>query len=281
MQGTRNSSGSTWPWVRAAITGASSGLGVALARELAAPGRTLHLAGRDATRLAVTAAACRAAGASVIEAAFDVTDAEAAAAWVRGTGGLDLLIANAGTSAGTGGTREAPEQVARIFAVNLTGALNTMLPALEMMHAQPQGPHGLRGQVAAIASIAAFVASPGAPAYAASKAALQRWVEATDATARQDGIRLHAVCPGFIRTPMTAPNQFPMPMLMEPEEAARRTLSGIARGKARIVYPRPIYAAARLMGALPPAWLSRLPAKAAPTDSAPAGPARPPSPPPG
>jgi short-subunit dehydrogenase len=265
-----------WPWRRVAITGASSGLGAALARSLATPGRTLHLSGRDATRLAATAAACRARGATVTETAFDVTDAPAATAWVRATGGLDLLIANAGTSAGTGGTREGADQVARIFAVNLTGALNTIMPALEMMHAQPPGPDGIRGRVAAIASIAAFTASPGAPAYCASKAALQRWVEATDVTARRNGIRLHAICPGFIRTPMTAPNQFPMPLLMEPEGAARRTLSGISRGRARVAFPWPLYAAARLAGALPPAWLSRLPSKAGAD-----GPAPPPPPPAG
>lgn len=250
------------PWPRVALTGASSGLGAALARELAAPGRTLHLGGRDAARLAATATACRGLGAAVTETAFDVTDAAAARAWVEGSGGLDLLIANAGTSAGTGGTSEAADQVARIFAVNLTGALNTILPALDLMRAQPADPDGIRGRVAAIASIAAFVASPGAPAYAASKAALQRWAEATDATARRDGLRIHAVCPGFIRTPMTAPNRFPMPMLMDAGEAARRTLAGVARGRARVAFPWPVYAAARLMGAVPPAWLSRLPSKA-------------------
>ncbi|MBP0446624.1 SDR family NAD(P)-dependent oxidoreductase [Roseomonas sp. SSH11] len=274
MQGTSATERDPWPWRRVAITGASSGLGAALAQEVAAPGRHLHLSGRDAARLSATARACRAAGAEVRETVFDVTDAKSAEAWIAGMEGLDLLIANAGTSAGTGGTREAPDQVARIFAVNLTGALNTILPALEMMRAQAPGPDGIRGRVAAISSIAAFMASPGAPAYCASKAALQRWTEATDATARHDGIRLHAICPGFIRTPMTAPNTFPMPFLMEPGDAARRTLSGIARGKARVVFPRSLYAAARLGGALPAAWLSRLPAKAAPPEP-------PPPPPPG
>ncbi|WP_458093862.1 SDR family NAD(P)-dependent oxidoreductase [Roseomonas sp. WA12] len=263
-----------WPWRRVAITGASSGLGAALARSLASPGRTLHLSGRDTARLAITAAACRAAGATVTEVAFDVTDAPAATAWVRAAGGLDLLISNAGTSAGTGGTREGTDQVARIFAVNLTGALNTIMPALEMMHAQPPGPDGIRGRVAAIASIAAFTASPGAPAYCASKAALQRWTEATDATARRDGIRLHAVCPGFVRTPMTARNAFPMPFLMEPEEAARRALAGIRKGKARVAFPFPLYAMARLAGALPAALLSRMPSK-----SGADGPEPPPPPP--
>jgi len=264
-----------WPWRRVAVTGASSGLGAALARELAGPGRLLHLAGRDAARLSVTARACRAAGSEVTETGFDVTDAAAARGWIEGMGGLDLLIANAGTSAGTGGAREGADQVTRIFAVNLTGALNTILPALEVMGAQPPGPDGVRGRVAAIASIAAFLASPGAPAYSASKAALQRWTEATDATARREGLHLHAICPGFIRTPMTAPNTFPMPFLMEPERAARLTLRGIERGRARVVFPRALYAAARLTGALPVSWLSRLPAKTA--GDAPAPPPPPPA----
>ncbi|WP_426956548.1 SDR family NAD(P)-dependent oxidoreductase [Muricoccus radiodurans] len=249
------------PWPRAAITGASSGIGAALARTLAGPGQVLHLAGRDAARLAGTAAACREAGAEVAETAFDVRDAAAAEAWVRGAGPLDLLIANAGTSAGTGDGTESPSQVRAIFEVNLTGALNVMLPALEAIRAQPPDADSVRGRIAAITSIAAFLVSPGAPAYCASKAALQRWVEATDPVARRDGVRLHAVCPGFVRTPMTAPNRFPMPLLMEPEEAARRTLAGIAAGRTRIVFPRAIYVAARALGMVPARWLSGLPAK--------------------
>jgi short-subunit dehydrogenase len=121
--------------------------------------------------------------------------------------------------------------------------------------------------VAVVASIAAFVAAPGAPAYCASKAAVQRWAEALDATERRRGIRLHAVCPGYVRTPMTARNAFPMPFLMDAEEAARRTYAGIARGRVRVAYPLPLYLMARLAGALPPAWrnalFSRVPDKQA------------------
>ncbi|UFN47108.1 SDR family NAD(P)-dependent oxidoreductase [Roseomonas sp. OT10] len=249
-----------WPVV--ALTGASSGFGAALAEALAAPGRTLHLAGRDAARLAHTAALCRAAGAAVREARFDVRDAAACAAWVEAAGRIDLLIANAGISAGTGGAVEPAEQARTIFEVNLTGALNTALPALARMREQGPGEDGVRGRIAVVASVASFIAAPGAPAYCASKAALQRWAEATDATARRAGVRLHALCPGYIRTPMTAANDFPMPFLMTPETAARRALAGIARGQARIAYPLPLYWMARLGGMVPPRWLSRLPAKA-------------------
>lgn len=254
-----------WPWRDVLITGASSGLGRALAEACAAPGVTLHLSGRDAARLEATVEACRARGAVVHPAVLDVTDAAAMAAWVRGAGRLDLVIANAGVSGGTGGAVEPPSQTARIFATNVGGVLNTALPALEVMAAQPPGADGLRGRVAVIASIAAFVAAPGAPAYCASKSAVQRWAEALDATERARGLRLHAVCPGYVRTPMTARNEFPMPFLMAPEEAARRTLSGIAAGRLRVVYPRRLYFMARLVGALPPRWrnalFSKLPAK--------------------
>jgi short-subunit dehydrogenase len=247
-----------WPWTDVAITGASSGLGRALAEACAAPGVTLHLSGRDPARLGAAAEACRARGAAVRDAVLDVTDAAATAAWIAAAGRLDLVIANAGVSGGTGGATEPAAQVQRIFATNVTGVLNTALPAIEAMAAQPRGPDGVRGRVAVIASIAAFVAAPGAPAYCASKSAVQRWAEALDGAERARGVRLHAVCPGYIRTPMTARNPFPMPFLMEAEDAARRTLRGIARGRLRVAYPLPLYLAARLVGALPPGWRNRL-----------------------
>ena len=256
-----------YPWRGVLVTGASSGLGRALAEACAAPGVTLHLSGRDAWRLEAVAAACRARGAEVDAAVLDVTDAAAMADWVRGAGRLDLVIANAGVSGGTGGATEPADQVQRIFATNVGGVLNTALPAIAAMAGQAPRPEGLRGRIAVIASIAAFVAAPGAPAYCASKAAVQRWAEALDGTERARGIRLHAVCPGYVRTPMTARNAYPMPFLMDAEEAARRSLSGIARGRVRVVYPLPLYLAARVVGALPVAWrnalFTRLPAKQA------------------
>ncbi|WP_043358713.1 SDR family oxidoreductase [Belnapia sp. F-4-1] len=252
-------------WRHVLVTGASSGLGRALALACAGEGRVLHLGGRDAGRLEVLAEACRAAGTTATPRVVDVRDADAMAGWIAGAGRLDLVLANAGISAGTGGAVE-PASVARsVFETNVTGVLNTALPAIEAMAAQPPGPDGVRGRVAVVASVAAFVAAPGAPAYCASKAAVQRWAEALDASERRRGIRLHAVCPGYIRTPMTARNAFPMPFLMEPEEAAQRTLAGIAAGRTRIAYPWPLYLAARLAGGLPPGLralvFNRFPAK--------------------
>ncbi len=254
-------------WDHVLITGASSGLGRALAEACARPGAVLHLSGRDTARLQAAAAACRAKGADVRPTVLDVRDAAAMAGWIAAAGRLDLVIANAGISAGTGGDTEPAAQAARIFETNLTGVLNTALPAIEAMSLQSAGADGVRGRVAVIASLAAFVAAPGAPAYCASKAAVQRWAEALDASERRRGIRLHAICPGYVRTPMTARNAFPMPFLMDAEEAARRTLAGIARGRVRVAYPWPTYAMARFAGALPPSvtswFFSRMPAKAA------------------
>jgi short-subunit dehydrogenase len=257
----------THRWTDVLITGASSGIGKALAEALAAPGVTLHLSGRDAGRLAETVASCRGRGATVRDIVLDVTDAPGMAAWVRSSQRLDLVIANAGISGGTGTAHEPVEQARRIFAVNVTGVLNTALPAIELMAAQPPGAEGRRGHVAVVASIAAFLAAPGAPAYCASKAAVQRWAEALDVTERRRGIRVSAVCPGYIRTPMTARNPFPMPLLMDPDEAARRILAGLAAGRARVVFPRRLYWAARAFGALPAPlrnWaFGRLPGKPA------------------
>lgn len=247
-----------YPWRDVMITGATGGLGRALAEACAAPGVTLHLSGRDEARLDAVVAACVARGAAVSPKVLDVTDQAAMADWVAGAGRLDLVIANAGVSGGTGGQTEPADQVQRIFATNLGGVLNTALPALAVMAGQAPDAAGVRGRIAVIASIAAFVAAPGAPAYCASKSAVQRWAEALDASERARGIRLHAVCPGYIRTAMTARNPFPMPLLMTPEVAAARTLAGIAAGRVRVVYPWPLYAAARLVGALPPTWRNRL-----------------------
>ena len=246
------------------ITGASSGLGAALARACAGAGTTLHLSGRNAARLEATALSCRQAGARVLPQVIDVRDAAAMAAWVTDAGRLDLLIANAGIGTGTGAGQEGAAAARDVFETNVTGVLNTVLPALGMMATQAPGPDGWRGHVAVVASIAAFVAAPSAPAYNASKAAVQRWTEARAPSEAKRGIALHSVCPGFIRTPMTDANAFPMPWLMTPEAAARRTLEGIAAGRLRIVYPRRLYALARLVGALPPRWRNAMLALAPP-----------------
>lgn len=237
------------------ITGASSGIGRALALEYARPGVTLALAGRDAARLAATAEACRQGGAEAHPRRLDVTDAAAAAAWIaeaEARAPLDLVIANAGISAGTGGGEEAADQARRIFAVNVDGVVNTVLPALTAMRARR------RGQVAVMSSLAGFVGLAGAPAYCASKACVRIWGEALRGWLAPDGIGVSVICPGFVASPMTAVNTFPMPLLMPAEAAAKRIAKGLAADKARIAFPLPLYWAVLALAAVPPALRDRI-----------------------
>lgn len=245
------------------ITGASSGIGAALAAEYAAPDTCLALGGRDQGRLAEVAEACRAAGASAHTTAIDVCDQDAMAGWIAKADAdapLDLVIANAGLSAGTGGGGESDTQTRRIFAVNVDGVVNTVLPAIAALRARRRP-----GQIAIMASLAAFRGFPGAPAYCASKAAVRVWGEALRGHLHGEGIVVSVICPGYIRTPMTAVNTFHMPLLMDADRAARIVRRGLARGRARIAFPWRFYAMVRLIAALPPAWsdplLRGLPAK--------------------
>ena len=243
----------------ALVTGASSGLGAALAEALARPGATLHLGGRDAARLESGAETCRAGGAVVLPQAIAVTDAQAMAGWVEGSGPLDLVIANAGISGGVDRSGIEPATQARaVFDTNLLGALNTILPAAAAMRAQAPGTDGVRGRIAAIASIAAFLPAPVAPSYAASKAALDSWMLGNAGAWARHGVRLCSVCPGFIRSPMTARNRFPMPGLMDADRAAALVLAGIASGRRRVVFPRFLAAAGRAADLLPPEWQARV-----------------------
>jgi NAD(P)-dependent dehydrogenase (short-subunit alcohol dehydrogenase family) len=159
---------------------------------------------------------------------------------------LDLVIANAGVSAGTGGGTETGAQVRRILDINVDGVVNTVMPAIELM--RPRA----RGQIAIMSSLAAFRGFPGAPAYCASKAAVRVWGEALRGELHEAGIGVSVICPGYVRSRMTAVNDFPMPLLMEAEKAARIIRRGLARNQARIAFPRRLYAAIWLISALAP-----------------------------
>lgn len=252
------------------ITGASSGIGAALAAAYAAPGVSLHLGGRDRARLSLVVDRCRLLGAAATGTAVDVTDAAAMAGWINAADArapLDLVIANAGVS--TGGAAQCgldgPAATRQVFRTNVDGVLNTVLPALERMRARPLARRGggrprpgERGGIAIMASLAAFRGMPGAPAYSASKAAMRAWGEALAIRLRPEGIAVTVICPGFVDTPMTARNAFRMPLLMTAERAAAAIRRRLARGPSRIAFPLPLYLGAWLIGALPPFLADRL-----------------------
>ncbi|MEE3623757.1 SDR family NAD(P)-dependent oxidoreductase [Nitrospirillum sp. BR 11752] len=245
------------------ITGASSGIGEALALAYAVPGRQLWLTGRDSARLAAVADAARAKGARVTASALDVLDRQALGDWIRAADDgvpIDLVIANAGISGGTGGgdglSGETEEQARRILAVNIEGVLNTIHPLIPRMVARK------RGQLALMSSLAAFRGMPGAPAYCASKAAVRSYGEGLRGELMGQGVQVTVICPGFVRSRMTAVNTFPMPFLMDADRAARIVVQGLAANRARIAFPWPTYAVSWLLGVLPPSWTDALLAQA-------------------
>jgi short-subunit dehydrogenase len=219
------------------ITGASSGLGEALAKIYAERGVTLGLLGRNTEKLEALAMYCRARGTEVIIAGVDVCDEAAMTDWLAHFDAdhpIDLIIANAGISGGTAGGTESPEQTRRIFDVNVTGVFNTVLPVIAWMQMRK------RGHIALISSIAGFRGLGSAPAYCASKAAVRAWGEGLRLELKPHGINVSVVCPGFIKTPMTAVNPYPMPFIMEAEEAALRIKTGIEKNRPRIAFPLPM-----------------------------------------
>ena len=237
------------------ITGASSGIGEALALAYAGSGVFLALLGRDEARLSAIAGVCRKRGAEVSICAGDVTHGAGLGAFIETIDHqhpLDLVIANAGVSAGTEGGRESAAQTRRVLAVNVDGVLNTVLPVIPRMVKRG------RGQIALMASLAAFRGFPGSPTYCASKAMVRVWGEGLRPELAAAGVEVSVICPGFVVSRMTAVNKFPMPFLMPAERAAQIIKRGLARNKARIAFPWRLYAIVRLLAALPPGLIDRL-----------------------
>jgi len=244
------------------ITGASSGIGAAVACKLAAPGVLIVITGRDADRLHAVETVLRDKGAETIARVCDVTDRAAMSALVADIEmqrPLDLVIANAGISSSAGAADGEEETARDVFAINLAGALNTVLPALTAMRPR------CRGQVAIVSSIAGFRGMPSAPAYSASKVALKAWGDAIRPQLDRDGIALSMIYPGFVESRITDANDFPMPFLMKAEKAAEIIVAGLRSGKKTIAFPWQMVWMMRFLCALPEplfnAVLSRAPRK--------------------
>jgi len=243
------------------ITGASSGIGAALAAHYSRTRARLALSGRDAERLERVASDCRSAGAKVQTAVLDVLDAAALARWIESVDSeqpLDLVIANAGISAGTGGPVagdglvEPEEQSRAIFATNVDGVLNTVFPALRRMAARG------RGQIALMSSLASYRGLPGTPTYCASKALVRTWAEGLRPDYARLGVAINVICPGYVKSAMTDRNAFHMPLLMDTGRAAAIIARGLAANRARIVFPWRMYWMLRVLAALPEALLDRI-----------------------
>lgn len=237
------------------ITGASSGIGEALALAYAAPGTTLHLSGRNAERLEAIGDSARQKHADVHTRIADVADRAAMFEWIASVDDaspLDLVIANAGIGLGHKDAPTLADISERTFEINVQGVFNTVHPALERMVPRR------RGQVAIMSSLASLVGMPGAAPYAASKAAVRSYGEGLRGTYHRHGVEVNVICPGFVESRMTARNPFRMPFLMDADRAAGIIVRGLSRNKARIAFPWQTYASMRLMQIMPVALADRI-----------------------
>lgn len=233
------------------ITGASSGIGAALARHYAEQGATLGLAARRQQALTDILADLPGRHAAY---ALDVSDAPALAAaaadFTARHGAPDIVIANAGVSVGT--LSECPEDLAafrRVMDTNVYGMAATFAPFIGPMVAA-----GGDRRLVGIASVAGIRGLPGAEAYSASKAAAIAYLESLRLEMAPKGIKVVTIAPGYIETPMTAINPYPMPFLLPAAEAAQRFARAVAKGTSYTVIPWQMGVVAKILRLLPN-WL--------------------------
>lgn len=242
------------------ITGASSGIGWALAQAYAAKGYRLALAVRDRRKLqrAIQEAGLSEDVLQIYE--TDVTDAQAmqqvVAQCLASQGLPDVVIANAGVSRGV--MIERPEDwsvLEQTWRTNVLGVAHTLGPFVSLMRERGSG------RLVGISSVAGVRGLPGHAAYSSSKAACTAMCESLRADVRGSGVRVTVILPGYIDTPLTKNNPFPMPFLMDADVFAQRAVRAIERGQAFVVIPWPMAVAAWILKWLPASWLDKALAK--------------------
>ena len=233
--------------MRVFLTGASSGIGEALARHYCAQGAILGLVARRAEPLETLRVSLGKPAETYIADVRDAAALRAAAAdFVAKHGVPDLVIANAGISHGTLTEHaEDTEVFRRILDVNVIGMVNTFQPFLAAMRREG------RGTLAGVASVAGFRGLPGAGAYSASKAAAIKYLESLRVEMRGTGVKVATICPGYIATPMTEKNPYPMPFIITAEEFARRFARAVESGASFAVIPWQMAIVGRLLRLLP------------------------------
>lgn len=219
----------------AVITGASSGIGLALAKALAGEGCKVGLIARRHEQLAALAQEIVAAGGTAAFAPADVAQREPTLAAIHEIasklGPVDLLIANAGVGAPTLLEPFNVHDVEKMFQVNVLGVIYAIEAVLPAMLRRKQG------HLAAVSSLASYKGLPGESGYTASKAAVNNYMEGLRIQLREHGIAVTTICPGFVKTPMTEVNDFKMPFLLEADDAARRIVRALKRRRKVFSFP--------------------------------------------
>jgi short-subunit dehydrogenase len=221
--------------MRVFITGASSGLGEGLARRYAEPGAVIGLCARRAPLLAELAKGIESRGARALVYAVDVGDTAemqaATADFARQCGGVDLVIANAGIGIAHATLEGKSEPIAKLMQVNVIGATNTVVPFVPVMVQQRSG------TLVAVSSVAGYRGLPGRAAYSASKAAVMTFMDALRLDLEGTGVHAMTLCPGFVRTPLTASLPGKLPFVIDVEEAVRQMASAIDQRAKTFVFP--------------------------------------------
>lgn len=245
------------------ITGASSGIGQALAIHYAKKNINLFICGKNLERLNETKKICEQKEAIVYPEILNITDQNMVKEWINKCdkiAPLDLVFANAGISIGPGNdVIESEIETRQVFETNVFGVLNTVLPALEIMKKRN------KGQIALTSSLAGYRGLPSAPAYSGSKNAVQAWGEALRGALKNTGIEINVICPGFVKSRITEKNKFHMPFLMSANKAAKIISKNLQKNKGRITFPLPLAFSIYILSCLPAKiaefFLTKLPKK--------------------
>ncbi|TAM04818.1 MAG: SDR family NAD(P)-dependent oxidoreductase [Paraburkholderia sp.] len=232
------------------VTGASAGLGRALAVAHARPGAVLGLVGRNAAQLEATAASCRMRGARVIAGAVDVRDADALCRWLLAFDDahpVDLLIANAGLAStlATSADWEDLERTRRVVDTNFYGVMHTVLPMIDRMRARKYG------SIAMISSLAALRGMAISPAYCASKAAIKAYADSVRPLLARDGIVLSVVLPGFVKTAMSDVFPGDKRLMWSAGRAAGHIRRKLHARRAEIAFPGALAFGMRFLSVMP------------------------------
>lgn len=233
------------------ITGASSGIGEAVAIECARRGDRLFLCGRDGGRLAAVVGRCKALGAEAEGERVDIRDRAALEDWMErceAASPLEFVFANAGIATGA----ETLENIRTTFEVNVGGTLNTVLKAIEIFR-RPKD-RGVK-QIVITSSIAGYGPLKSCPAYAATKSCLKTWGLSLRGMLACEGIRVNVVCPGFVKSRITDVNTCPMPFFMQADKAAGIILRRSEANVPLIAFPWPMRLASWTLSVLP-AWVN-------------------------
>lgn len=240
----------------AVITGASSGIGLALSRQLGKRGYRLALLARRGNLLATHSEALRNEGFEVLPLTCDVTDSTAVQSACKQVldrwGSVDLAVANAGLGTPTPAKKFVLDDAERVMTTNFFGMINLYHAVIPSMLERRSG------TFMGIASLAGLRGMPGSSVYCASKAAMQAFLEAVRVELAPRGIAVSIVNPGFVSTPMTEKNSFPMPFLMDSERAAAIIARGLDRKARTIEFPLPMSLAMRTARVIPAAVADRI-----------------------